>query len=215
MRVASIDGEETTWRSGAAARIPTGGARSLFHRRRPVDAPFSGSGALSGGTVTFEPGARTAWHAQPIGQTLLVDRRPRPRAAGGRLIEAIRPGDIVWFEPRREALARGLGRQRDDTHRHRRDEGRRGRHLDGESHRRAIRRGRSDGREQARRRKPTATWLPRSPISATACCLASLGTARPLEARPSLITVASLVALYRTHELPATFGVRSPTSVTP
>ena len=37
-----------------------------------IDAPFSGSGNLSGATVTFEPGARTAWHTHPLGQTLLV-----------------------------------------------------------------------------------------------------------------------------------------------
>jgi hypothetical protein len=37
-----------------------------------VDAPFSGSGNLSGATVTLEPGARTAWHTHPLGQTLLV-----------------------------------------------------------------------------------------------------------------------------------------------
>ena len=49
--------------------------------------------------VTFEPGARTAWHTHPLGQTLivttglgLVQRESGP-------IEEIRPGDIVWFEP--------------------------------------------------------------------------------------------------------------------
>ncbi len=64
-----------------------------------IDAPFSGSGNLSGATVTFEPGARTAWHTHPLGQTLLVTaglgRVQRERGP----IEEIRAGDIVWFEP--------------------------------------------------------------------------------------------------------------------
>ncbi|MFL9826240.1 cupin domain-containing protein [Rhodoplanes sp. SY1] len=64
-----------------------------------IDAPFSGSGTLSGGTVTFEPGARTAWHIHPRGQTLLVTAGfGRVQREGGP-IEEIRPGDVVWFEP--------------------------------------------------------------------------------------------------------------------
>jgi quercetin dioxygenase-like cupin family protein len=53
----------------------------------------------AGNSVTFEPGARTAWHTHPLGQTLIVT------AGGGRAqrwdgpIEDIRPGDVVWFEP--------------------------------------------------------------------------------------------------------------------
>jgi quercetin dioxygenase-like cupin family protein len=50
-------------------------------------------------TVTFEPGARTAWHTHPLGQTLIVAAGSgRVRRWGGP-IEEIRPGDIVWFEP--------------------------------------------------------------------------------------------------------------------
>ena len=64
-----------------------------------IDAPFGGGGALSGATVTFEPGARTAWHTHPLGQTLLVvSGLGRVRREGGP-IEEIRPGDIVWFAP--------------------------------------------------------------------------------------------------------------------
>ena len=64
-----------------------------------IDAPFQGSGALGAATVTFEPGARTAWHTHPLGQTLLVTAGlGRAQRAGGE-IEEIRPGDIVWFEP--------------------------------------------------------------------------------------------------------------------
>ena len=64
-----------------------------------IDAPFKGSGALSGATVTFEPGARTAWHSHPRGQTLLVMAGLGRVQREGGPIEEIRPGDIVWFEP--------------------------------------------------------------------------------------------------------------------
>lgn len=64
-----------------------------------IDSSFAGSGALSGATVTFEPGARTAWHTHPLGRTLLVvSGCGRVQREGGPVVE-IRPGDIVWFEP--------------------------------------------------------------------------------------------------------------------
>ena len=62
-----------------------------------VDAPFAGSGALSGATVTFEPGARTAWHTHPLGQTILVVAAfGRVQHEGGP-VETVRPGDTVFF----------------------------------------------------------------------------------------------------------------------
>ena len=49
--------------------------------------------------VTFEPGARTAWHTHPLGQTLIVvSGLGRAQRLGGP-VEEIRPGDVVWFEP--------------------------------------------------------------------------------------------------------------------
>jgi len=49
--------------------------------------------------VTFEPGARTAWHTHPLGQTLIVvSGVGRAQRAGGP-IEEIRPGDVIWFPP--------------------------------------------------------------------------------------------------------------------
>jgi len=84
-------------RSGAdrSARGPA----EYFTGTVRIDAPFAGSGELSGGTVTFEPGARTAWHTHPKGQTLLVTfGLGRVQREGGP-IEEIRPGDIVWFAP--------------------------------------------------------------------------------------------------------------------
>jgi quercetin dioxygenase-like cupin family protein len=77
------------------------GPEAYFTGTVRIDAPFSGSdGARVGGaTVTFEPGARTAWHTHPLGQTLLVmSGFGRVQRAGGP-IEEIRPGDIVWFVP--------------------------------------------------------------------------------------------------------------------
>jgi len=54
---------------------------------------------VSGSSVTFEPGARTAWHTHPLGQTLIVTSGfGRVRRWGGP-IEEIRPGDVVWFPP--------------------------------------------------------------------------------------------------------------------
>lgn len=66
-----------------------------------IDAPFKGSGdaRIGGATVTFEPGARTAWHTHPLGQTLIVV------AGVGRVqqwngpVQEIRPGDTVWIPP--------------------------------------------------------------------------------------------------------------------
>jgi quercetin dioxygenase-like cupin family protein len=54
---------------------------------------------VQGASVTFEPGARTAWHTHPLGQTLIViSGLGRVQRWGGQ-IEEIRPGDVVWFAP--------------------------------------------------------------------------------------------------------------------
>jgi quercetin dioxygenase-like cupin family protein len=61
--------------------------------------PLFDPGRVSGALVTFEPGARTAWHSHPLGQTLIVTagcgRVQRERGP----VEEIRPGDVVWFPP--------------------------------------------------------------------------------------------------------------------
>ncbi|MGN6342836.1 MAG: (R)-mandelonitrile lyase [Ginsengibacter sp.] len=49
--------------------------------------------------VTFEPGARTAWHTHPLGQTLIITAGCGWVQKDGGLIEEVYPGDIVWFEP--------------------------------------------------------------------------------------------------------------------
>lgn len=54
---------------------------------------------VSGSSVTFEPGARTAWHTHPLGQTLIVTAGLGRVQREGGPIEDIRPGDVVWFSP--------------------------------------------------------------------------------------------------------------------
>ena len=75
------------------------GAETFFTGTVRTDARFSGSGGLSAATVTFEPGARTAWHTHPLGQTLLVVSGLGRVQREGAPIEEVRPGDIVWFAP--------------------------------------------------------------------------------------------------------------------
>jgi quercetin dioxygenase-like cupin family protein len=66
-----------------------------------LDQPFAATepARVSGAVVTFEPGARTAWHTHPLGQTLVVTAGLGwvQREGGDR--EEIRPGDVVWFSP--------------------------------------------------------------------------------------------------------------------
>ena len=54
---------------------------------------------VAGALVTFEPGARTAWHTHPLGQTLVVMAGCGRAQREGGPIEEIRPGDVVWFPP--------------------------------------------------------------------------------------------------------------------
>ena len=54
---------------------------------------------VGGAAVTFEPGARTAWHTHPLGQTLIVTAGCGWAQRKGGPVEEIRPGDVVWFPP--------------------------------------------------------------------------------------------------------------------
>ncbi|MFY9923103.1 MAG: cupin domain-containing protein [Opitutaceae bacterium] len=53
----------------------------------------------AGNSVTFEPGARTAWHTHPLGQTLIVTAGCGRAQRWEGPIEEIRPGDVIWFAP--------------------------------------------------------------------------------------------------------------------
>jgi quercetin dioxygenase-like cupin family protein len=71
------------WFSGTVRIDP------LFQPREPARAAAA--------SVTFEPGARTAWHTHPLGQTLIVTSGCGWAQREGGPIEEIRPGDVVWF----------------------------------------------------------------------------------------------------------------------
>ncbi|KQT84030.1 cupin domain-containing protein [Aurantimonas sp. Leaf443] len=66
-----------------------------------IDPLFSANEARRGAAarVTFEPGARTAWHTHPLGQTLIVTEGLGLVQREGGPVEEIRPGDVVWFAP--------------------------------------------------------------------------------------------------------------------
>jgi quercetin dioxygenase-like cupin family protein len=81
---------------------PSGkGPADYFTGTVRIDSPFHGSdpARVGGAIVTFEPGARTAWHTHPLGQTLIVTAGCGWAQQEGGPIEEIRPGDVVWFRP--------------------------------------------------------------------------------------------------------------------
>jgi len=79
----------------------TQGSADYFTGRVRVDSPFAAEGParVGGATVTFEPGARTAWHTHPLGQTLLITAGAGLVQRAGGPVEAVRAGDIVWIAP--------------------------------------------------------------------------------------------------------------------
>jgi quercetin dioxygenase-like cupin family protein len=77
------------------------GPEAWFTGTVRIDPLFNGfdPARVQGASVTFEPGARTAWHTHPLGQTLVVTAGfGRVQREGGP-VEEIRPGDVVWFAP--------------------------------------------------------------------------------------------------------------------
>lgn len=84
-------------RAGSVASAK--GPEAYFTGTVRIDCPFCGSGNLSGATVTFEPGARTAWHTHPLGQTLLVTSGLGWIGRWDGPVQELRPGDTVWIEP--------------------------------------------------------------------------------------------------------------------
>jgi quercetin dioxygenase-like cupin family protein len=76
------------------------GPADYFTGQVRLDARFNRDESRVGGaTVTFEPGARTAWHTHPLGQTLIVIAGSGLAQREGGPIEEIRASDIVWFAP--------------------------------------------------------------------------------------------------------------------
>ena len=77
------------------------GPAEYFTGRVRIDPLFQAPepARVVGASVTFEPGARTAWHTHPLGQTLIVTSGSGLAQRWGGPIEEIRPGDVVWFAP--------------------------------------------------------------------------------------------------------------------
>ena len=79
----------------------TKGPEEWFTGTVRLDQPFQAAepARVSGAVVTFEPGARTAWHTHPLGQTLLVTAGLGWAGRDGGSVEELLPGDVVWFAP--------------------------------------------------------------------------------------------------------------------
>src|SRR5256885_17182847 len=86
-------------RNGSQAS--TQGPAEWFTGRVRIDSLFQAPepGRVSGASVTFEPGARTAWHTHPLGQILIVTAGCGRAQKWGGPIEEIRPGDVGSFAP--------------------------------------------------------------------------------------------------------------------
>src|ERR1700722_17700080 len=86
-------------RNGSQAS--TKGPAEWFTGEVRLDQQFQGTepAHVRGAVVTFEPGARTAWHTHPLGQTLIVIAGCGWAQRAGGVVEEIRPGDVVWFAP--------------------------------------------------------------------------------------------------------------------
>ncbi|NJB79918.1 (R)-mandelonitrile lyase [Xanthomonas arboricola] len=103
MAAVTPGGEEqraiTVSKAGGAASAA--GPADYFTGKVRIDAPFQADAParVGGATVTFEPGARTAWHTHPLGQTLIVTAGAGRVQEWGKPAQQIRPGDIVWIPP--------------------------------------------------------------------------------------------------------------------
>ena len=85
----------------AGSPASTLGPSEWFTGRVRIDPlfPAEAPSRMAGNLVTFEPGARTAWHTHPLGQTLIVVQGCGWAQREGGPCEEIRPGDVVRFEP--------------------------------------------------------------------------------------------------------------------
>jgi quercetin dioxygenase-like cupin family protein len=83
------------------SQVATGGPEAYFTGAVRVNPLFTAEAPARavGACVTFEPGARTAWHTHPLGQTLIVTSGLGWAQREGGPVEEIRPGDVVWFPP--------------------------------------------------------------------------------------------------------------------
>ena len=87
--------------SRSGARVSTSAPADYFTGPVRIDRLFDAPdpARVAAASVTFEPGARTAWHTHPLGQTLVVTSGCGRAQRWGGPVEEIRPGDVVWFPP--------------------------------------------------------------------------------------------------------------------
>jgi quercetin dioxygenase-like cupin family protein len=85
----------------AGSQASTKGPAQNFTGSVRVDPLFGvrAPSSASGGAVTFEPGARSAWHTHPMGQVLIVTAGAGRIQQWGGVVEQIRPGDVIWTPP--------------------------------------------------------------------------------------------------------------------
>lgn len=100
-RVAAQERRGTMVITRGGSQPSTKGSADYFTGSVRIDSPFRGSdpARVGGAFVTFEPGARTAWHTHPLGQTLIVMSGCGWAQREGGPKEEIRPGDVVWIPP--------------------------------------------------------------------------------------------------------------------
>lgn len=89
--------EVTRIGSQSSAKGPSDWFTGVVRIDQPFQAPDPAR--VGGAVVTFEPGARTAWHTHPLGQTLIVTAGCGWAQREGGPVEVIQPGDRVWFQP--------------------------------------------------------------------------------------------------------------------
>ncbi|WP_426449253.1 (R)-mandelonitrile lyase [Siccibacter colletis] len=91
--------EEKVKISAAGSQNSVKGPEQWFTGQVRIDASFQAEtpAHTGGATVTFEPGARTAWHTHPLGQTLIVTQGKGLVQEWGKPLREIKPGDIVWI----------------------------------------------------------------------------------------------------------------------
>jgi len=85
----------------AGDRPSAAGSADYFSGQVRIDAPFQADAParVGGATVSFEPGARTAWHTHPLGQTLIVTSGLGWLQEWDRPAQPLRPGDVAWIPP--------------------------------------------------------------------------------------------------------------------
>jgi quercetin dioxygenase-like cupin family protein len=93
---------------------------------------------VAGASVTFEPGARTAWHTHPLGQTLIVTAGAGWAQREGGPVEQIFPGDVVWFAPNEKHWHGATPHDGHDAYRSPGEEGRKSRRLVGTRERSTV-----------------------------------------------------------------------------